>query len=194
MGKRPAEIEYELERQRRALTSRLQDLQRRVGGDLEGARDNAAEQAERFARAAAPAGDHPVPLLAGALGAGLALGLATGGTSASAPDDGRRVPQAQPRSEARAEKHTTGGSLLDRARDAGIGFVQGEAASVVQDFWDGFRGNAPEPHRPMGERLTDAAMEAAPKPIRSAWENLSPGRQRRDGSDDAVTASPGRGA
>lgn len=190
MGKRAAEIEYELERQRRALTDRLQNLQQRAGGDLEGLRENALGQADRTARGVERAGDHPVPLVAGALGTGLALGLATGGK----PHDNRKdknarlVPPAQPSGKTGAEE-PGGGGLFDRARQAAVGFVETEAASIAQDFWDGFRGNSREPRKPAGERFADAAVEVVPKPIRSAWDNLASQRQHREDSGEPAAVS-----
>ena len=101
MGKKPDEIEREIEQQRLEISQKLDRLQGRVQHDIEAVKSTASEEVNTmFGRATGAfdikrqAEEHPLTLMAGGLGLGVLLGAASegrsnGGHSSSGKNGGR---------------------------------------------------------------------------------------------------------
>lgn len=107
MGQTAAEIEYELERKRHALSGRINRLERRVRDDISSTKENVTDRASAAvdtvtskaspavekvsnvagtsAGAGTPVAEHPKGMVGGAALAGFVLGLFTGGKSERSP-------------------------------------------------------------------------------------------------------------
>ncbi|MEP6870377.1 MAG: hypothetical protein ABI939_00860 [Anaerolineaceae bacterium] len=166
MGKTPTEIEFDVERQRHALTARVARLKRRVGEDVDTTRsrtsghvsgvkhsvlsggEQAATRVGNLVATTAGSGtavaEHPKSLVAGAAAGGFAFGLIAGA-------DG----------EPRASKHTSGSkesglrrALMDGARGLvaskaadGVGAVVDSAKGSIKSAFFGREGSAPDQSR-----------------------------------------------
>ena len=130
MGKKPDDIEREI-RERRALISRkMNDLQARVEGDINGvigaASDEAStvmERVSRTVRLEERMERSPLTVLAGGLGLGVLLGVASEGIGGSGRSNGNG------RRDSRNGRYDNGGG--SSALDGLLGGVTGAAANVV---------------------------------------------------------------
>ena len=149
MGQTPVEIEFDLERQRHALTARVSRLERRVRDDLETSRDRASEHVARAKHSLATTGEtaakkaasvagtnvgsgtavaeHPKALVGGAAAGGFALGIARAGSDEPGPRESDSPPDRHSRTP--KENHRTG--LRQSLADVARGFLASQAASVV---------------------------------------------------------------
>ncbi len=146
MGQTATEIEFDLERQRHALTARVSRLKRRVGDDMETTRhraaghvrdvkhsitstgETAAKKVGSVAGTTAGSGtavaEHPKTLVGAAAAGGFALGLVRGD---SEEQDQRPEGRRGRNSEGKKRHGPHLGSLADVAR----GFVAAQAARLV---------------------------------------------------------------
>lgn len=202
MGKGSTAIQSDIERQRRALSSRINRLEQRVREDVETVKSEAstrtAEAKGQVTGKARSAGDklseakgrleetkagsaaakvsetaheHPVGAVGAALGAGLALGLVTGGGQERSngrhePSRGREEPRGREESQepGRVRRLATAGtaSLATKGASSLAETIKSEFSALAKDFLDGaFHAGK------KGE-----AAESTPAPLQSAWGRM----------------------
>ncbi|MGE5597223.1 MAG: hypothetical protein ACM3S1_14460 [Hyphomicrobiales bacterium] len=205
MGKGSAEIQRDIERQRRSLSARVNQLDSRVRDDVHSVRSEASSRAQSLAeRVKEPAGkvrdralkakdrsgelnsklpgsdsalaEHPNLLLLGSFVAGLAGGIATAG--------GEDEAQERPRAEAehferRNGAHPERQGLLGKGMNEAKSLLGTELSMVLRDVMDGLMGKE---HGGEGKEGEESGR--IPAFLKSAWDSFSSkmdeNRQRRE--------------
>ncbi|HEY7268876.1 MAG TPA: hypothetical protein VH951_03535 [Dehalococcoidia bacterium] len=154
MAKSPDEIEREIKQRREFISQHIGAVQERVLNDVGSFKSGVKDSARRGAGNAREGADvrkqverHPMSMVAGAFGTGVALGIASGSRS-----NGHRATEPEPpprRSESRAGiLDSLAAAFMDRAG----GTVQDELRQVLREGLNGFMGrDSPEPQRAAGE-------------------------------------------
>ena len=132
MGKDPAQIEREIAQKRSAIGSHIESVQTRVRDDVKELRHTAEEQANQTMEQtkskldfSSQAQEHPLSMLAGALGLGVVLGAASEGL----PGGGSSGNRSQQRSNFQSSSNGGSGGMLNGL----MGSVIGPAADTVRD-------------------------------------------------------------
>ena len=154
MGQTAVEIEFDIERQRHALSARVSRLERRVRDDIDFTRtrtsehiagvkhtvtssvEDATRKVGSVAGTSAGSGTaiagHPKALVVGAAAGGVALGLASGGHD----DESERPSEASSKKGRTRSKAPVGGEggLFRSLTDVARGFVATQAASLAESL------------------------------------------------------------
>ena len=155
MGKKPAEIQHEIERKRAAIGSHIEDVQHRVRDDVTTLKHSAENQASQTVGQtkskldfSAQTQEHPLSMLTGALGLGVILGAASeglpGNGKSRSNDNGRR-PGAhfEPSS---SQNNNGGGGMLGNLMSSFISpageTVRDELRELVKDGFAAFKNNS----------------------------------------------------
>ncbi len=137
MGRSATEIQSDLERQRHAVEARVSRFNRRVREGAARAGDELLGDVERVMGSDSAAAEHPKSLIAGAAGAGLALGIISESVGLARPHlPSRNGHKSSADGSARDAKKK---GLLAVATGAAAGAFQGQLNELLTDAWNGFR-------------------------------------------------------
>jgi hypothetical protein len=177
VGKKSAEIEYELERQRNALRARTERLDRRVRDDLATVRDEATRDINQTIGKDSKAAQHPKALVGGAAGTGLLLGRLSK-TVSLRPRLPSRDGHEEPPPPSRRQR------LATAASGTALGTMGTEIDNFVADVWSsfksGFTGDEPrsprgyETARELGQRVGQMSAGNAQTGDRGAMSEVRP--------------------
>ncbi|TAK80489.1 MAG: hypothetical protein EPO16_00650 [Dehalococcoidia bacterium] len=176
MGAKTVQAERRVVEQRARIAEMLDDLERRVGADVEGVRHDVSERVSGISARATGAAqrvpgaenltsqvtEHPLVSLLGGFGAGVALGMASGGADV----DGPPSPLAEPVSRGQRDGHAGGfvGAISSVAIGAMAGPLRQEMQTLVRQAASGFLGTEPRDEPRAGTQ----AASASPPPLREA--------------------------
>lgn len=155
MGKKPDQIEREISDQRSRIGEHLGTLQTRVQDDVGVVRDEArTRMSGAFDDAKGAFGSdgimqqHPLTTMAGALGVGVVLGVASEGFGSGARRNDGSSGGSSGRSEAAPGNSASGiGGLLASIVGPAAGTAQEELQQLVREGFDAVRGQASETMR-----------------------------------------------
>lgn len=146
MGKKPAEIQHEIEAKRAAISARMEGVQQRVRTDVTDLKHSVEDQASDTLHQTkskldlgAQAQEHPLSMLTGALGLGVILGAASEGLP------GRDGSQSRSRDTSRSssnggEHESSGlGGLMMTAVGPAAETVRDELRELIKDGFSTFK-------------------------------------------------------
>lgn len=173
MGRSSSEILDDLECQRNAVEERIQRLNRRVREDASNAGGELRGEFERVLGRDSAAAEHPKALVAGAAGAGIALGMISESIGLARPHLPSRNGHAQQQSSENGrpvsgEPGKRG--LLAVASGALAGSFRGPLNELIADAWKGFRSG----FNNSDKRADDDAEPIAPDPHHMTREEIQP--------------------
>lgn len=181
MGKSAAEIESDLERQRRALSQRIARLEGRLRDDAGALLSTAGEDSRRLAGATVgtsagrgtAVAEHPAALLSGAFAGGAVLGFATGGeedvdrgSSSQVSDEERGAGFSLPSLPGIHPPGGIVGSIIEPIRAVMAAKLADFAQDVVGDLFGRAREAIERPASDGHEPAADVGI------LGSAWDNL----------------------
>ena len=151
MGQDPAAIERKIAQKRSAIGSHIQGVQTRVRDDVTELRQTAEDQANATVQQTkskldlnAQAREHPLSMLAGALGLGVILGAASEGLPGSGDSGNNGRASHRPNSQASSGNDSGGliGGLMGSMVGPAAETVRDELRQLVKDGFGAFKENS----------------------------------------------------
>jgi ElaB/YqjD/DUF883 family membrane-anchored ribosome-binding protein len=155
MGAKPDEIERQIAAQRANIDQRLQGLETRVKQDVDSVRNEASNRAsgtvsgfKQVFETDGPMREHPLSMMAGALGLGVVLGMVSEGITSSGGGDSRSNGSTHQRDEGRSNGGGSSGvgSLLAGLVGPAATTAQNELQDLIKEGFASLKGKGDNGH------------------------------------------------
>jgi hypothetical protein len=177
MGSRTRAAEQRVEDQRRRVGVMIDELEARLRADVDSVRSGVSERVEAIGERLSHTGEsvpgadtvrtqvheHPLTSMMGGFGAGVALGMISGGADGEDDEVPRRERRGEPRHRERGMTSRLVEMLTAPALVSTIAQpVQDEVRTLMKELMSGFLGNQEERRIPPGAEPRAAAPDARP--------------------------------
>jgi ElaB/YqjD/DUF883 family membrane-anchored ribosome-binding protein len=149
MGAKPDEIERQIAQQRARIDQRMQGLESRIRDDVDTVRTEATNRASGTVSGAkelfqpeGPMHDHPLSMMAGALGLGIVLGMVSEGLTADGAGSSSQRHGGYPRETSSSNGSSGIGSMLSGLVGPAAVTAQNEIQDLVKEGFAALKGHS----------------------------------------------------